>query len=251
MKTFSSYLNTCKQDLVFTRYRQGIKVFLPEKKHLKNLPDSFYTQYGLSALMKRSFNIYFNDHESRLLALNDETAKHMGFYSLSDGIGKTMFDISPSDNAFSMIKTDRDVISSQTQKMVDDRLIRKDAPDIEQPYLSIKMPFYDDTNQLAGLLGCSVHLNQQSPASFLSFILNTGILRSEKTQPTELELNGQHLTKMQQACASLLLKGYTAKAIGHELNISSRTVEVHINNIKEKLACHTKTELILKLIHGG
>ena len=247
MNKYTTCLNTCVQDLVFTRYNQGIKVFLPEKKRLKNMPDSFYAKYSLSELMNNKFNFYFNDHESRLLALNDETAKNMGFYSLSDGIGKTMHDVSPSDNALSVLKTDREVISSQMQMIVDDLVIRKDDPEIKQSYISIKMPFYDDANQLRGLFGCSAHLNQHSPANFLSFILNSGLLSSEKHQPIELEMNQPNLTKMQRACASLLSKGYTAKAIGNQLNISARTVEAHINNIKEKLACRNKTQLILKL----
>jgi hypothetical protein len=107
MHPYTILFDTCKQDLFFTRFHHGIKVFLPEKKYLKNISDSFYAKYALSELMKNTYNFYFNDHESRLLALNDETAKNMGFYSLSDGIGKTMHDISPADNAFSVIKTDR------------------------------------------------------------------------------------------------------------------------------------------------
>lgn len=250
MNKYTAMLNRCKQDILFTRHEHGVKLFFLEKKHLKNISDSFYAKYSLSELMNKTFNFYLNDHESRILAMNDETVKNMGFYSLSDGIGKTMYDISPSENAFHVIKTDREVIKNKTQKIVDDVVIRKDSPEIEQSYLSIKMPFYDDTNQLRGTFGCSVNLNQHSPAYFLSFILNSGLLNSVTNQSLEHEINHHSLTKMQKACASLISKGYTAKAIGKHLNISSRTVETHISNMKDKLGCRNKTDLILKLNHG-
>jgi len=234
-------LNNCKHDLVFTQYKDGIKVLLPEKKHFKESFDSFYAKNSLSQLMSHPFNFYFNDHESRLLTYNDETAKQMRFCSLSDGIGKTMFDISPADNAHNIVRTDREVIRSQIQKIVDDEVFFfKKNSKIKQSYLSIKMPFYDKDDQLCGLFGCSVNLEQHSSAAFLSFILESGIVRKQKNSP-------KNLTIMQKKCSEFLLKGLTAKAIGCELNISTRTVETHINKIKDKFSCRNKTELILKL----
>lgn len=53
-----------------------------------------------------------------------------------------------------------------------------------------------------------------------------------------------HLTKREFRCASLLIKGYDFKSIANKLNISSRTVETHINNIKLKLNCHSRMQLV-------
>lgn len=56
--------------------------------------------------------------------------------------------------------------------------------------------------------------------------------------------NHFHLTKREIECLSYLLRGKTFKEIALTLKLSPRTVECHINNIKEKVGAHTKSELI-------
>ncbi|MBS3903877.1 MAG: response regulator transcription factor [Simkania sp.] len=43
---------------------------------------------------------------------------------------------------------------------------------------------------------------------------------------------------------SLYLQGETARSIGERLHLSSRTVESYLENIKNKLNCYQKTELL-------
>lgn len=56
------------------------------------------------------------------------------------------------------------------------------------------------------------------------------------------------LTKREKRCLIELLKGKTAVGIGLSLNISPRTVESYLTNIKEKMDCCSKEELISRLI---
>ena len=64
----------------------------------------------------------------------------------------------------------------------------------------------------------------------------------------KLHLNdGITLTARELACAKLLLQGKSARLIAEALFLSPRTVETHLKNLKEKLQCHTKTELISKI----
>jgi len=51
------------------------------------------------------------------------------------------------------------------------------------------------------------------------------------------------LTKREQECLILFLNGYTAKETGAELNLSYRTVEEHLENLKIKLGCRYKRNL--------
>ena len=53
----------------------------------------------------------------------------------------------------------------------------------------------------------------------------------------------------QYQCIELIIKGYSAKQIAKELDISYRTVEDHIQVVKTKLLAQNKTDLILKSLH--
>lgn len=52
------------------------------------------------------------------------------------------------------------------------------------------------------------------------------------------------LSKQQSACILLLSKGKSAKEIGFEMGLSSRTVEHYLERIKNQLGCATSKELI-------
>ena len=54
-------------------------------------------------------------------------------------------------------------------------------------------------------------------------------------------------TQRQIECCQLLLNGNTAKQIAGLLGLSSRTVEYYFGNIRTKLQCNNKAELIAKL----
>lgn len=60
--------------------------------------------------------------------------------------------------------------------------------------------------------------------------------------------NGQfiELTSREKECLCLLVMGKTAKQTALVMHISARTVEFHLNNIKDKFACRTKLELMSK-----
>lgn len=52
------------------------------------------------------------------------------------------------------------------------------------------------------------------------------------------------LTDQQALCLRYLVKGFTSKEIGQQLEISYRTVEVHLSTLKEKLGCSSSKELV-------
>ncbi len=53
-----------------------------------------------------------------------------------------------------------------------------------------------------------------------------------------------YLTPKEKQCLALINKGYSLKGIGKELLLSPRTIEVHLNNVKNKTGYHTKNNLI-------
>jgi DNA-binding CsgD family transcriptional regulator len=60
--------------------------------------------------------------------------------------------------------------------------------------------------------------------------------------------NCPSLTPRENECISYLVLGFTAKEVGKVLNLSHRTVEQYINNVKIKLGCTYRSELIRKYI---
>jgi DNA-binding CsgD family transcriptional regulator len=52
------------------------------------------------------------------------------------------------------------------------------------------------------------------------------------------------LSKRELDCLKLYLKGKSASEIGDGLGLTKRTVEFYINNVKNKLSCYKKSELI-------
>lgn len=65
------------------------------------------------------------------------------------------------------------------------------------------------------------------------------------------EFGNQYLTKRELEVLKCVIVGYSAKKIGHLLQISSRTVEGYINNLKLKLGCNSKAEISFITIKSG
>jgi DNA-binding CsgD family transcriptional regulator len=56
------------------------------------------------------------------------------------------------------------------------------------------------------------------------------------------------LSNRQRQCAEYLLQGLTAKEISQLLNLSQRTVEHYFDNLRKRLNCKNKSQLIMKLV---
>jgi len=56
------------------------------------------------------------------------------------------------------------------------------------------------------------------------------------------------LSAREMMCAKLVLQGKSARLIADDLSLSRRTVETHLSNLKIKLNCRTKSELISQLL---
>ncbi len=65
---------------------------------------------------------------------------------------------------------------------------------------------------------------------------------NEKTQK-EIH-RGSMFTQREKECLTLISQGYTMKNTAIKLNISHRTVEQHLRNLKDKLGLNTKNQLV-------
>lgn len=78
--------------------------------------------------------------------------------------------------------------------------------------------------------------NRVKEAFYLETRLNEFVIEGAK-EPIKL-------TRRELDCVAGLLKNKTAKQLSKLLNISYRTIETHVNNLKMKLELHTREELI-------
>jgi DNA-binding CsgD family transcriptional regulator len=62
--------------------------------------------------------------------------------------------------------------------------------------------------------------------------------------------NFEKLTARELECLRHLIDGSSTAKMADMMNISIRTTETHIQNIKQKLQCRTKYELMCKLLSG-
>lgn len=84
----------------------------------------------------------------------------------------------------------------------------------------------------------SFNLNEKAKKNFISKLMMSEYFRNNPTV---------RCSEMEKECLYYYLQGFTAKETAKMLNLSHRTIETHIANVKTKLNCHTKNELRNKL----
>jgi DNA-binding CsgD family transcriptional regulator len=63
--------------------------------------------------------------------------------------------------------------------------------------------------------------------------------------------NGAYFTKREAECMMMLIKGKTINKAAIALRLSPRTVEFYLKNMKAKVRCRTKHELIEKVLESS
>ena len=57
-------------------------------------------------------------------------------------------------------------------------------------------------------------------------------------------LDKNYLTAREADCMALMMKGYTNREVAQQLQLSARTVEFYIKNMRQRLGCYSKVHLI-------
>lgn len=114
-------------------------------------------------------------------------------------------------------------------------------------FLSCKNPLFDSYGNTIGLAGVSIEVSRNSQSkkaeSYLEKIEKIITFNSSNPFPK--------LAKREIECLYFMIRGMTAKQIGKLLNLSFRTIETYIENMKLKLNCCNRSELIGKAIDLG
>ena len=66
--------------------------------------------------------------------------------------------------------------------------------------------------------------------------------------PLGAQFNNTYFSFRESQCMLKLIEGKTMVRIGHDLQLSKRTVDYYINNMKKKINCRKKKELIDQIL---
>lgn len=228
-------------DLLVQRYQHGIRLVQPNP-HTESIPKN-----SLANLYRLSLPVFFMGHHDVVVDGNDASADLVGAPSTRDLPGRTLHDFYDQESEILLSTHNSDIMRNKTMQILEEAGSRKD--EIPFHYLAFKFPVYDTENKIMGLMGYCIRMETGTfthIARAISELMSMGLLNT--TQP----LLNTHLTiefsRREKDVLAHLIRGKTAKKIGDYLNLSPRTIESYIENIKVKANCKSKAELIDKFI---
>lgn len=116
-----------------------------------------------------------------------------------------------------------------------------------------KKPLLDRENNIIGVLfHCIEHVKPTIVTQLLQtdkkYCAKEFLPKQYRTNQDE---NPLHLTTRELESLFCILRGKTAKQTAAILNLSKRTIEFYINNIKNKFGCDSKSDLLMMAIRMG
>lgn len=187
--------------------------------------------------------------ESQFIYSNHHTAKLFGYKNESQLLGLNAYDMRcPAvASANNFIEQDQEVINTgNVLNMLD---IHTYADNITKTLLTQKKPYYNKSEIVGSICQCiQLHSNA------LNKIISQLIILDKKYYPTHAKFDRsytidkmnhpQKLTKRELDCLFYLMRGKTMREIAASVFSSPRTVEKHIENIKMKFGCRSRSEII-------
>lgn len=232
----SAQLPSIDNEMYVVRFRNGIRL-------MRSMSVSQSKEKKISSLLQLPFSVYFLDNDGNTALINEEGAAICGFQTPENSQGKSLLAVSDASSAKSLIDNCHEVIKAASTKIFEEQNLRQDG--LLMQFLSVKMPWYSDSGEIVGVMGISIVLGKHSLSTALSQIKSLGFLDQEEVvHNSPFKINNIALTKREIECLQLTVRGFTAKQIAQELEISYRTVEDYLNAVRGKAGVNSKSELI-------
>lgn len=229
--------------LLVRRYKQGVMLTKPS-----SVDD--YIKNSVADIFSLPLSVYFVDANNQIVNGNDISVALTGAQTHRDFIGNTIHGFVSKEFGRQVDRNNAKVIRNQRLYVIEETGVRKD--DVAIQALTFKFPWYSE-DKVIGLFGFSLSTPITSVTDFSQMMMQlmpTGLLGPDAFLPTHSSVNTQNelsiLTKRENEVLGQLLRGKTAKEIGRTLNISNKTVEHHIESIRFKTKCKSRSELFDK-----
>ncbi len=185
-----------------------------------------------------------------LIAWKDANLKYMGvgkpfldlFGFQSEGQMIGLSDYETPAEEFGDVFSENDRLAIQSGGAVFLELTKNKQDDIMLA-ISNKMPLYDLQHNFKGVFSQCTLMQKSDKIKTLIEEIQANNHSSCLLMET---IDQFSLSKRESECLYHLMRGKSAKHIANRLNISAKTVEFHVSNIKIKMDCHSKAELIDK-----
>ncbi len=202
---------------------------------------------------KKDINLSFT-------GMNEPALKLFSFEDVDDAVGKNDHNIKSEIQRFSDLCIDGDkkvILSEKNIKFIEIHTIGEKSKQELKIFFVEKSPIFLEKS-IVGVSGYCVEL----PNNFLKM----GLTLMNKDKKYEKSIEGKYLDKKyivggisgginlssrQHECLHFLIRGKTLREISKILNISPRTVEIHMEKLKLKFNCTSKSELISAAIEYG
>lgn len=196
------------------------------------------------------------DLKGNFVWLNNKAACFMGVNSIEEIIGKKYIDVKWEHDKSAMIKAENDQLLIARNKNMS-FLSYHQYVDGWKMALCEKSLVYNDEKEKIGIINYWSDITDYSLIDINQFLFNRlKDFKYGEKQPFSLYLNKEkfnnyNLSPRQQECLFYLLRGMSDKEIASKLNLSPRTVESYIHEIKNKMQCRTRVEVIEKSLNEG
>lgn len=182
-------------------------------------------------------NIGWKDLQLRHLGCNTQLAHALNLSSPHDIIGLKDSDLYAHTAADIQFHYDNDQLALQG------KIIKCIHFHNDNFFFLIKKPLFNKKNIINGIIYHCHKLENTKIFSEQNIIENTFKINTNT--------NPFHFSKREIECIFHLLRGKKSRQIAEALHLSKRTIDFYIENIKNKMGCHTKSELLLAAIKAG
>ncbi len=185
------------------------------------------------------------DLQSKYLISSQPLLDMLGFKSNDVARGKSDFDLqcAASENAESFIKQDQSVI--ETQREIQFISVGRYADGGRHIFLAQKKPIFDEHGVMQAFWANGTDITHQT-AHYLSKISLEIFLQRKHDAIYELDssMDESTFTKAERKIIFLLVHGYNPTEIAAILHRSKRTVETHLENLRNKLQVCSTPEMV-------